>query len=193
MTHTILVAAEPPGCDASRGSRRVWRITRLKSLLGSPWLRHGSGHNMYLGLDLRAHELLRGIPLYDVTVVDLPGGGAGRSLADVRQLDRSATPSRIAAVLFGVRRLLGRVFGWDRSQMRAEDSLVSRMPERHHGARLDLDGVGSHCDGVPAVLGGLRAPGFLDHATVSDADRAVPPSAVSGHAASDSASLGRHL
>ena len=34
----------------------------------------------YLSLKLRAHELLRGVPLYDVTVMDLPGGGAGAFL-----------------------------------------------------------------------------------------------------------------
>src|SRR5467141_3161975 len=34
----------------------------------------------YLRLDLRAHELLRDVPLYDVSVVDLPGGGDGRSV-----------------------------------------------------------------------------------------------------------------
>jgi hypothetical protein len=84
----------------------------------------------YLTLQLRAHELLRGVPLYDVSVVDLPGGGAGRSLADVRRLDGAARPSRIAWVLFRVRRLLGRVFGWDRVPMRPEDSLLSRMTER---------------------------------------------------------------
>jgi hypothetical protein len=84
----------------------------------------------YLGLELRAHELLRGVPLYDVSVVDLPGGGPGRTLADVRRLDRAATPSRIARVLFGVRRLLGRAGGWDRTPLREEDSLLSRMSER---------------------------------------------------------------
>jgi len=84
----------------------------------------------YLSLKLRAHELLRGVPLYDVSVVDLPGGGAGRSLADIRALESAAPPSRIASALFGVRYFLGRVFGWDRVQMRPEDSLVSRLSER---------------------------------------------------------------
>jgi hypothetical protein len=84
----------------------------------------------YLGLELRAHELLRGVPLYDVTAVDLPGGGAGRTLADVHRLGAAATPSRLASVLFGVRRVLGRVFGWDRTPLRAEDSLLPRMSER---------------------------------------------------------------
>jgi hypothetical protein len=84
----------------------------------------------YLGLRLRAHELLHDVPLYDVSVVDLPGGGVGRSVADIRALDSTAAPSRIANVLYGVRRFLGRVFGWDRAQMRPEESLLSRMSER---------------------------------------------------------------
>jgi uncharacterized protein DUF2867 len=84
----------------------------------------------YLSLKLRAHELLRGVPLYDVTVVDLPGGGAGRSLADIRALDSGAAPSHVAKVLYGVRRFLGRVFDWDRIPMRPEDSLLSQLSER---------------------------------------------------------------
>jgi hypothetical protein len=84
----------------------------------------------YLSLRLRAHELLHDVPLYDVSVVDLPGGGAGRSVADIRALDSAAAPSRIANVLYGVRRFLGRAFGWDRVQMRPEESLLSRMSER---------------------------------------------------------------
>jgi uncharacterized protein DUF2867 len=84
----------------------------------------------YLSLQLRAHELLRGVPLYDVTVMDLPGGGAGRSVADIRALDSAAAPSHIAKVFYAVRRFLGRVFGWDRVPMRPEDSLVSHLSER---------------------------------------------------------------
>jgi Protein of unknown function (DUF2867) len=68
--------------------------------------------------------------LYDVSVVDLPGGGAGRSVADIRALDSAAAPSRVANALYGVRRFLGRVFGWDRVEMRPEDSLLSRLSER---------------------------------------------------------------
>jgi Protein of unknown function (DUF2867) len=84
----------------------------------------------YLSLRLRAHELLHGVPLYDVTVMDLPGGGAGRSVADIRALQSAAAPSRVANALFGVRRFLGRMFGWDRMQMRPEDSLLSNLSER---------------------------------------------------------------
>ena len=37
-------------------------------------------------LRLAVHGLLRAVPLHDVTVVDLPGGGAERTIADVRAL-----------------------------------------------------------------------------------------------------------
>jgi hypothetical protein len=84
----------------------------------------------YLRLPLRAHDLLRGVPLYDVSIVELPGGGPGRTIADIRAIDSSAAPSAIAQILYGVRRALGRVFGWDRVQMQPEDSLVSRLSER---------------------------------------------------------------
>jgi hypothetical protein len=84
----------------------------------------------YLGLKLRAHELLQDVPVYDVSVIDLPGGGEGRRLADIRALGRTAPPSRIARALFGARRLLGRVFRWDRTPMRVEDSLLSHLSEQ---------------------------------------------------------------
>jgi len=84
----------------------------------------------YLSLKLRAHELLHEVPLYDVSVVDLPGGGAGRTVADIRALESAAAPSRVANALYGVRRFLGRVFGWDRAQTRPEDSLLPRLSER---------------------------------------------------------------
>ena len=50
----------------------------------------------YLRLDLRAHDLLREVPLYDVSIVDLPAGCAGRSVADIRALESAAAPSRVA-------------------------------------------------------------------------------------------------
>ncbi len=84
----------------------------------------------YLNLNLRAHELLHDVPLYDVSVVDLPGGGDGRSVAEIRAFDSAAAPSRIANSLFGVRRFLGRLFGWDRVQLRPEESLLSRLSAR---------------------------------------------------------------
>jgi hypothetical protein len=84
----------------------------------------------YLRRDLRAHDLLRDVPLYDVSIVDLPGGGAGRSVADIRGLGSAAAPSRVADTIYGLRHFLGRALGWDHAQMRPEDSLLSRLSER---------------------------------------------------------------
>ena len=83
----------------------------------------------YLALPLRAHDLLRHVPLYDVSLVDLPGGGHGRSVADVRALDATARPSRIATALYRVRYLLGGVFGWDEKRMEARYSLAGSLSE----------------------------------------------------------------
>jgi hypothetical protein len=88
----------------------------------------------YLTLPLRAHELLRHVPLYDVSIVDLPGGGIGRTVRDVRALEATAPPSRVAKVLYAVRQLLGRTFRLDDEPMRAEDSLVARLSERDRQA-----------------------------------------------------------
>jgi hypothetical protein len=69
----------------------------------------------YLALDLEAHALLQGVPLRDVSAVDLPGGGPDRTVADAKRLlfageRRPGLPTR---ALFGLRFFLGRVFGWD--------------------------------------------------------------------------------
>ena len=103
----------------------------------------------YLGLKLRAHELLHDVPLYDVSVVDLPGGGAGRSVADIQALDSAAPLSHIASALYGTRHVLGRAFGWERAQMRPEDSLVSRLSERD---RRDSEIVPGTPDGAFRLL-----------------------------------------
>ena len=84
----------------------------------------------YRSLPLRAHELLRDVLLYDVSSVDLPGGGSGRTIADIRTLESATPPSHIATSIYGLRYLLGRVFGWDRQPMRPEDSFLERLSER---------------------------------------------------------------
>jgi uncharacterized protein DUF2867 len=84
----------------------------------------------YRTLHLRAHELLRDVPLYDVSSVDLPGGGNGRTIADIRTLESATPPSHIATFIYGLRYLMGRVFGWDREPMRREDSFLERLSQR---------------------------------------------------------------
>jgi hypothetical protein len=84
----------------------------------------------YRSLHLRAHEVLRDVPLYDVSFVDLPGGGSGRTVADIRAIESETAPSHIATLLYGLRYFLGRVLGWDREPMRPEDSFLERLSER---------------------------------------------------------------
>ncbi|MFL5487154.1 MAG: DUF2867 domain-containing protein [Gemmatimonadaceae bacterium] len=103
----------------------------------------------YLALPLRAHDVMHDVPLYDVSTVDLPGGGLGRTVADVRAIEASAKPSRVANTLYAVRRIMGRAFGWDRVQMRPEDSLVSRLTERD---RRESEIIPGTADGPFRVL-----------------------------------------
>jgi hypothetical protein len=85
----------------------------------------------FRGLNLEVHAILSDVPLHDVTAVDLPGGGAGRTIADVRALMarenlRAANP--VVRVLFALRALLGRLFGWDSDiQTRQGTSYVHRL------------------------------------------------------------------
>jgi hypothetical protein len=78
----------------------------------------------FLALELEAHALLRDVPLRDVSAVDLPGGGPGRSLADAKRLLLAGLerPGLASRALFALRRLLGRAFGWDRPASEASYS-----------------------------------------------------------------------
>ncbi|MGK3998620.1 DUF2867 domain-containing protein [Sorangium sp. So ce1024] len=83
-------------------------------------------------LDLEVHEILRGVPLNDVSVLDLPGGGAARTIEDVRALmhpPESGSSSAPVRALFWIRGVLGRLFGWDPAEegLHAE-SYVHKLP-----------------------------------------------------------------
>jgi hypothetical protein len=84
-------------------------------------------------LPLEAHALLADVPLRDVSATDLPGGGAGRTIGDVRALTPtpgSAASSPVTRALFGLRLWLGRLFRWDRPEHdRAKDSYLARVSE----------------------------------------------------------------
>jgi hypothetical protein len=85
----------------------------------------------FQALDVVANRFLAGVPLADVNVVDLPAGGPGRTIADVRALapEGDATKANVVVrMLFGLRFWLGRVFGWDRgSAAIAPESYLHRM------------------------------------------------------------------
>jgi hypothetical protein len=74
------------------------------------------------GLDLEVHQILADVPLNDVSAVDLPGGGDGRVLEDVRSLldlGGPASSSGPVRALFALRRAMGRLLHWD-DELRSE-------------------------------------------------------------------------
>ena len=101
----------------------------------------------YLALDLEAHALLEDVPLRDVSVIDLPGVNHGRTIADVRRsmdrLRRNYPPH--VRMLAGLRRILGRVFGWD-----------GEMPWPAYASRLSEDQRARSLAPVGSADGPLR-------------------------------------
>jgi hypothetical protein len=64
---------------------------------------------------LRVHSLLHDVPLEDAWAFPLAGGGAGRTIQDVRAVmvaGREAAPAVVQALL-QLRRRIGALFGWD--------------------------------------------------------------------------------
>jgi len=73
-------------------------------------------HEQFRGLDLQVHAILSDVRLRDVTAVDLPEGGAGRTISDVRALmaqRKWMVANPVVRFLFALRLLLGRLFSWD--------------------------------------------------------------------------------
>ena len=91
-------------------------------------------------LDLDVHSFLRDVPLHDVSAVDLPGGGAGRTVSDLGPLlspERTASTGFLVQALLSVRLLLGRMLGWDRDVNRhPEESYVRRLTDEQRARSL---------------------------------------------------------
>ena len=64
---------------------------------------------------LRVHALLHDVPLEDVWAIRLPGGGAGRTIQDVRTVFIAAVEAAPPVVkgLFHLRGRIGALLGWD--------------------------------------------------------------------------------
>ena len=67
---------------------------------------------------LRVHALLHDVPLEDVWVIRLPGGGAGRTIQDVRAafIAGVAEAPPIVKSLFSARGRIGALLGWDQQR-----------------------------------------------------------------------------
>jgi hypothetical protein len=87
----------------------------------------------FAALNLRCHALLSDVPLHDVWAIPLDGGGAGRTIEDVRAIlfrDRRPSTNLIVRGLFALRSALGRVFGWDDARHdRSDESYLHRLTE----------------------------------------------------------------
>jgi hypothetical protein len=99
----------------------------------------------YERIELRAHSLLADVPLHDVWAVDLPGGGPGRTIVDLRALlsvEGLADASFSVKFLFGLRAWLGRVFGWDHEPLQASrESFLRRLSAADRECSLVVPGT----------------------------------------------------
>ncbi len=80
----------------------------------------------YHQLDLRAHSLLADVELHDVWLAELEGGGPDRTITDALFcFTPQITTTANAAVrrLFAIRRVVGRMFGWDAQANRWDEEL----------------------------------------------------------------------
>ena len=99
----------------------------------------------YARIDLRAHSLLEDVPLHDVWVVELAGGGPGRTIQDLRpllSLENLAAVNPAVRLLFALRGWLGRVFGWDRDPPQASaESFLGRLSPADRESSLVAPGT----------------------------------------------------
>jgi hypothetical protein len=121
----------------------------------------------YRRLDLRAHTLLAGVPLHDVWAVDLPGGGPGRRVADVRALFDLGAANGATRALFALRRAIGRWLGWDRERVASAPSPNSLLT-----ALTDADCAASEV--APGTRDGpFRVLYVFAHEAVSEIENAT--------------------
>jgi hypothetical protein len=94
----------------------------------------------FRGLGLQVHDFMAGVPLADVSAVDLPGGGPGHSLTDVRALALAGNHFRAGLAtrfLVALRRWVGRWLGWDRGRdALGHESYVHRLTTAQRAASL---------------------------------------------------------
>jgi hypothetical protein len=95
-------------------------------------------------LDLWAHSFLRDVPLHDAFVLDLPGGGKGRTVADLHALfsaEKAMKANPLVAALFELRSLVGRIFGWDNPDRYERHSYLYRLDADERARSLIAPGT----------------------------------------------------
>ena len=93
---------------------------------------------------LRVHALLHDVPLEDVWAIRLPGGGAGRTVQDLRAVmvaGRAAAPAVVQG-LFRLRGCIGALFRWDdRRPVWSAESYADRLSPADRAASLAAPGT----------------------------------------------------
>ena len=95
----------------------------------------------YRSLRLHAHQFLSDAPLHDVWRFTLRGGGPGITVRDAIDLFIDSDGSKIdpaSRLLFALRSIMGRVFGWDVEVPTAPGrSYVNRLSREDRARSLD--------------------------------------------------------
>ena len=93
---------------------------------------------------LRVHALLHDVPLEDAWTIPLSGGGAGRTVQDVRAAmvaGREAAPAVVRG-LFRLRHRIGALCGWDRQRPAwSADSYADRLSPADRARSLVAPGT----------------------------------------------------
>jgi hypothetical protein len=86
-------------------------------------------------LPLEVHSFLQGVPLHDVSAIDLPATEHDFTLQDLREKMKSVDVTKsnaLVSALFGLRFLLGKLLGWDNnSGQREPESYMERITAGH--------------------------------------------------------------
>lgn len=136
-TAAFAVAALTAGVRGLKGLAARSGIALVSALASFAflWLPLTSGGRQisaeeFRSLDLRVHSSLADVPLHDAWVVDLPGGGEGRTLDDVRAVALQRAPadvSTIVAGLIGLRTALGDALNLDGEQYLAPSPSYAQL------------------------------------------------------------------
>jgi len=93
---------------------------------------------------LRVHAFLHDVPLEDAWAIQLPGGGAGRTVQDLRAVmsaGRAAAPTVVQG-LFQLRSRIGALFGWDHQRaVWSAESYADRLSPADRAASLAAPGT----------------------------------------------------
>ena len=94
---------------------------------------------------LCVHDFLSDVPLHDVWLIRLQGGGSDRTVSDVLQIFSQVDvfqANLVVRTLFSIRRGLGHLFGWDGSDPKdSSASYIARLSEAEASRSLDQPGT----------------------------------------------------